>query len=610
MCGIVGCVGHEGAASYVVDGLETLKYRGYDSAGVAMAAEKRLEVYKVLGEPAGLLTELPEEAAEVTTAIGHTRWATHGRVSLPNTHPHTNQAGTIAVVHNGTIENHHELRKQLESEGISFSSETDTEVIPHLLDYFIDQGMEPGEAFTTTMRQLVGAYAVLGMFADQPETLYAARLASPLVVAGRGSEHFAASDQSVLVGRTDRAVFADDHEIFELSDKGYRSWDLRKGMLTTRSQQPLSEAIERATKGEFPHFMLKEIHDSPETVRAALSGRVKPDERLVKLGGLESPHIQEKLRRLERLIVVACGTSYHAGLIGERLIEEVAGLPVEVQLASEFKYRQEPYPSDTAVLAISQSGETADTLAALHKARDYGLLTLGINNTPGSSIDRDTDAGLHCRAGQEVSVASTKAFVSQVTVLAELALSLGRQSNELRQPLMDELIALPAKLEAILQDQSAIQAAAKKYARARNFLYIGRGYEHVSALEGALKLKEISYIHAEGCSAGEMKHGTLALIDEDFPTMAIATNSPVYEKTVSNIQEIKARGGPVIALATEGNQSIGEIVDDVLFVPKSLEQTQPILNAVVLQLFAYHVAVEKGENVDQPRNLAKSVTVE
>lgn len=611
MCGIVGCTGHEKAIEVVTHGLEALEYRGYDSAGIAYADPgKGLEVVKAVGEVSVLTNRLPVEATKATTAMGHTRWATHGEPSERNAHPQTNANRRVAVVHNGTIENYMALREELGNRGYSFESETDTEVIPHLLDYYLKEGQAPDEAFNSTVNRLMGAYAILALLADKPDTLYVARLGSPLVLGLNGQGHYAASDHNVIAEHTAEAVFLEDREIAKLSPTGYNSWRL-EGQATTRPAEMLGELQERAVLGEFPHFMLKEIYDSPETVRTAISGRVHAPENLIHLGGLaEKSEIKEKLRHLERLIIVGCGTSYHAGLIGERLIEEIAGIPVEVQLASEFKYKDEPYQPETAVLAISQSGETADTIAAIQKANDLGLLTLGVNNAPGSTIDRITEAGVHCRAGQEVSVASTKAFTSQVTVLAEIALALRSKVNHLQRPLMNALAELPDKIEAVLNDTTAIEDLAKKYAHYKNFLYIGRGYGHPSALEGALKLKEISYIHAEGCGAGEMKHGTLALIDPDFPTFAIATEASLYPKIVSNIEEIRSRKGPVIGLATEGNTDIAAHVDEVLYVPETMEQVQPILNGIVMQLFAYYIAIEKGLNVDRPRNLAKSVTVE
>lgn len=608
MCGIAGCVGHEQAPSFVAESLKALEYRGYDSAGIAYPGENSLEILKCIGPPSGLDQHIPENDKEISTAIGHNRWATHGGVSILNTHPHANEAGTIAVVHNGTIENHSELRKELIELGYNFTSETDTEVIPHLIDSLYRKQGEPEAAITEAVNKLVGAYAVLALFKDFPEAIYAASKGSPLVLGVNGGEHFAGSNQRAFNGITKKLVPLEDEEVAELSTGGYKIWHSKKGTDIRRKPTESDYKAESTSLEEFPHYMLKEIYDAPETVRAAIAGRVQPKEGLVKLGGLED--VKEQLKESQKIVIVACGTSYHAGLIGERLIEDIAEMPVDVQLASEFKYRNEPLERDTAVIAISQSGETADTIAAINKAREYGLLALGVNNSPGSTLDRITEAGVHCRAGQEISVASTKAFISQVAVLSEIALALSKRGNTLHRPLMNELAVLPDKIEKILQDTTEVQNIAKKYAHSKNFLYIGRGYEHANAREGALKLKEISYIHAEGIEAGEMKHGTLALIDEEFPTMAIATDSPTYDKLISNIEEIKARKGPLIALASEGNYGISELADDVLYVPKSLEQTQSVLNAIIMQLFAYYVAVEKGLDVDKPRNLAKSVTVE
>jgi len=613
MCGIAGCVGHEGAPEFVIDALEALEYRGYDSAGIAIEDAGRLQVIKTLGDAATLCSDVEPAIYTAQTAIGHTRWATHGEVSMSNGHPHVNEAGTIAVVCNGTIENYQELKADLQLDGYTFSSETDTEVVPHLFDRYLRDGAEPDQAFRQTLKQLVGAYAIVALASDAPGTLYAARVSSPLVLGvDVGKEgHFAASDPAVLIEHTKKAVFLEDYDVATLRSDGYEISHLKNGRVGIRVPQDIGEVYEKANKGDYPHYMLKEIHDSPETILAATRGRVRPQEGIIKLGGLES--VKERLRSTERIIIVACGTSYYAGLIGESLIEEIADLPVEVQAASEFKYKKEPLDKNTAIIAISQSGETADTIAALEKADEYGLLKLGIVNAPGSTISRITDAGVYCHAGPEVSVASTKAFTSQVTVLTEIAMSLAKRSNKLSPLLMAELTRLPEKIEAFLSDQASlenIQMVAKKYAAAKNFLFIGRGYNYPNALEGALKLKEISYIHAEGYSAGEMKHGPLAMIDEDFPTVAIVTDSPQFDKTMSNVAEIKARKGAVIALATEGNMTVKQIADDVIYVPKSLEQTQPLLNGIALQLFAYYVAVEKGMNVDRPRNLAKSVTVE
>lgn len=618
MCGIVGCVGHKDAVDFAVNGLGELEYRGYDSMGIAFPtainqSKKSLTVNKTMGGVAGLKGKLVPTDHKATTAIGHTRWATHGKPATVNAHPHTNSDGTIAVVHNGVIENHDELRQELKAKGYKFVSQTDTEVIPHLFDYYLGQGLVPDQAFTKTIGRLDGAYAILACRAQEPNTVYAAKLGSPLVLGVNGHEHFAASDPSVWIDHTKKAIRLEDGELAKISTDGYEIWSIKnKSKKTTRPPILLEDEFQQAELGDWPHWMLKEINDQPQTVKAAISGRILPKENLVKLGGLEDPEILKKLKQIERIMIVGCGTSYHAGLIGERLIEEVAGIPVEVQLASEFQYSSQPLSPNTAVLAISQSGETADTRAAIEKAEKLGLLTLGINNSPGSTIDQITQAGVHCRAGKEVSVASTKAFTSQVSVLAEIALLLSKNSSQLRRSLIKELANLPTKIEQILEDTSAIKTAAKKYANNKysGFFYIGRGYEQVSALEGALKLKEIAYVTAEGYAAGELKHGPIALIDPTRVTFAIATDSKLYEKTLSNIEEIKARGGPIIALANHGNTNIKNIADDVLYVPSSLEQTQPILNAVVTQLFAYYFAVAKGLNVDRPRNLAKSVTVE
>lgn len=614
MCGIAGCVGHERAVDFVTGGLNLMEERGYDSAGLAYAGVEtpRLEVIREVGAVANLLAKIPQEAYSATTAIGHTRWATHGQVSTRNAHPQSNADGTIAVVHNGVIENHRDLRGELEALGYVFKSETDTEVVPHLLDHYLKKDVEPDEAFNRTIRRLEGAFAILGYFGIEPDTIYAARRgANPLLMGVRANERFIGSMRDIIRPYTRWIDPMNNNEMARLSadNSRYRTWEL-DGRITTRSPEKDTGEIDIANKGDFEHWMLKEIYDSPETIREAIGGRILPQEGIVKLGGLEDPEVQERLKETDRIVIVGCGTAYHAGLIGERLIEEVAGIPVETHLASEFQYRSEPLSKHTAVIGISQSGETVDTIGALHKAKGRGLLTLGVNNSPGSEMEAITDAGVHCRAGKERSVASTKAFISQVTVLAEIALELSNEKSPLQQALMEELAILPDKIEQILANSAAIETAAKKYANYEHFLFLGRGYEHISAMEGALKLKEISYIHAEAYSAGEMKHGPIALIDKDFPTFAIATNSPVYEKTLSNISEIKTRGGPVLALATEGNELIRNEVDDVLYVPGSLEQTQPILNAVVMQLFAYYVALERGLNVDRPRNLAKSVTVE
>ncbi len=623
MCGIAGCVGHENAVGFVTESLSRMDERGYDSAGLVYPEKEvpRLKVIRELGVLANLSAKIPPEAMLVTTAVGHTRWATHGGITVENAHPQFNNGNTIAVVHNGVITNHDELSEELKALGYSFRQDTkgertgsDTEVVPYLLDHYLNDGKQPEEAFNRVVRKLEGANAVLAYFGIEPDTIYAARMnANPLLMGVRGNERFVASMREAIRPYTRWIDPLGKNEMARLSaDSGrYKTWEL-DGSISTRSPKKDTGENEEVSKDGFEHWMLKEIHAAPETICEAIRGRVLPAKGIIKLGGLEDPEVREKLETINKVAIVAMGTSYHAGLIGERFIQEIAGMQARVYDASEFIDQTVPLDLNTAVIGISQSGETIDTIRALHKAKEYDpeLLTLGINNSPGSEMEAITDAGVHCRAKKEKSVASTKAFISQVTILAEIALALARERLPWHLELMEELYELPGKIERILANKPAIKAAAKKYARAENFLYLGRGYEYISAMEGALKLKEVSYIHAEAYSAGQMKHGPLALIDEKFPTFAVATDSPVYDKTLSNISEVKARGGPVIALATEGNEMIRQKVDDVIYVPASLEQTQPILNAVVMQLFAYYIAVEKGLNIDQPRNLAKSVTVE
>lgn len=611
MCGIVGYIGSKNnGIEAVIGGLQTLEYRGYDSAGIAyLDKQKQAHVIKQVGQVKNLRSadeQLPEDG--ISLAIGHTRWATHGLPSIKNAHPHYNTDKTIFVVHNGIIENAPQIREKLSLAGYEFVSQTDTEVIPHLIDYNLRATKSFAKAFEKTLQELSGAYAIAAMTTLEPETLFAARLSSPLVVGVGDHEFIVASDPAAIVEHMRQVVYLEDNEMVIVDKKGYKIKDVRRATSVERKAETLEADLAQGERGDFTHFMLKEMHEVPDTIRAAIRGRVRAETNTVKLGGLQN--VEERLKEIDRIIIVACGTSYYAGLVGEYLIEQIAGIPVEVQLASEFKYREEPLTQRTAVLAISQSGETADTIAALKKVEDYGILRLGIVNAIGSTIARLTDAGVYCHAGPEQAVASTKAFVSQVTVLSLIALDLARVATKHFTPVLRELTTLPEKTEAILAQAKTIQKIAKKYAGERDFLYIGRGYGFPCALEGALKLKEISYIHAEGYAAGEMKHGPLAMIDEQFPTFAIAINSPLLEKTYSNIEEIRARKGRVIAIATEGNKHIQKLVDDVIYIPQTLEQTSPQLVALVMQLFSYYVACEKGYNVDRPRNLAKSVTVE
>lgn len=610
MCGIVGYIGKKQATDVVLGGLQALEYRGYDSAGLAAIVDGQPKLIKQVGRVEGLRQAVLDADVHAGLAVGHTRWATHGEPSTANAHPHQNTDGTIFVVHNGIIENYAELRTKLQKEGYEFKSQTDTETIPHLIDYYLRQGGKFADAFRSALGDLRGAYAIAAVYAGEPEKLYAARLSSPLVIGVGEHEHILASDPTALMDHTKEVVFLNDYDVAEISADGLNVFNLKDSADVKPAHELLDYDNEKAALGDYAHFMLKEIHEAPATIKTATLGRALADKGIVKLGGLEG--VTEQLKYIDRIVIVACGTSYYAGLVGEYLIEELAGIPVEVQLASEFKYRNEPFSRSSALLAISQSGETADTIAALKKVEDFGVLRLGVVNAVGSTIARMTDAGVYCHAGPEQAVASTKAFIAQVSVLALIALHLSEGRSPLYKPLLRELNDLPAKVEQILASESvaAIQAAAEKYASARDFLFIGRGYGFPCALEGALKLKEVSYIHAEGYAAGEMKHGPLAMIDADFPTFALAPDGELLEKTVSNIQEIRARSGPVIAIATTGNTSVAELADDVLYIPSSLEQTQPLLLAVVMQLFSYYVAVARGFDVDKPRNLAKSVTVE
>jgi glucosamine--fructose-6-phosphate aminotransferase (isomerizing) len=609
MCGIVGYIGKRPAAPIILDGLQALEYRGYDSAGIALIDKDKKSLIKQIGRVESLRRDTEAKKPGSPLAVGHTRWATHGVPSITNAHPHTNTDKTIFVVHNGIIENYMEIRTRLQKDGYVYVSETDTEVVPHLIDYYEKELKSFEKAFKAALKDLHGAYAIAAVSTQEPETLYAARLSSPLVIGVGKKEHFLASDPAALLEHTKKVMYLDDYDVAVITKTKVTVHNLKKG----RSSEPKTELLdydnEQALLGDYPHFMLKEIFEAPATIRSATLGRIQPNKNLVKLGGLEN--VVEQLRYIDRIVIVACGTSYYAGLVGEYLIEELAGIPVEVQLASEFKYRNEPFSRSTALLAISQSGETADTIAALKKVEDYGVLRLGVVNAVGSTIARMTDAGVYCHAGPEQAVASTKAFIAQVTVLSQIALHLSNSSSsKLFKPMLAELEDLPAKAQKILDNAEAIRKVAEKYKDAQEFLFIGRQYSYPMALEGALKLKEISYIHAEGYAAGEMKHGPLAMIDEKFPTLALATDGPLLEKTYSNIQEIRARKGPVVAIATEGNKNIRKNCDDVIYIPKAMEQVQPILQAIVCQFFSYYIAVARGYNVDRPRNLAKSVTVE
>ena len=618
MCGIFAYTGKKGknAGGVLLDGLLTLEYRGYDSAGIYMPEAGSV---RTPGAVAELRKKMPKNF-EGKSGIAHLRWATHGEPTEQNAHPHADCDGEIWVVHNGIIENFKELKEKLEKAGHTFKSDTDTEVLTHLVEEHLKNQSAGGgsssggksfeKAALAALNDVRGTYGIALQYKGEPDKIIAARMGSPIVLGlGRG-EHFIASDPSPILPHTKQVVFLEDGDVAVITPEGHTIQKLDSSKVK-RETTEIEWSAEEAQKGGYEHFMLKEIMEGPEVIENTLRGRLILEKGLAKLGGLES--VAKELAKIERIIIVACGTAYYAGQVGEYMLEEYAGIPVEVELGSEFRYRKSVINERTAVLAISQSGETADTLEAVREGKRRGALTLGIVNAVGSTIARETDAGVYNHAGPEVSVASTKAFLSQLTALALLTIFLGRQRGMTAaqgKEIGHALKELPKKLQAILDSSEKIKKLAKKYAHSRDFLYIGRKYNYSVAYEGAIKLKEISYIHAEGCSAGEMKHGPIAMIDKDFPTMAIAPKDSMYEKMISNIHEIKARKGPVIALATEGDTEIAKLADDVIYVPQTIEMLSPILNVVPLQLFAYYFAKEKGLNVDRPRNLAKSVTVE
>jgi glucosamine--fructose-6-phosphate aminotransferase (isomerizing) len=610
MCGIVGYVGRGNALEPVIAGLQNLEYRGYDSAGVAFCTESSVRSVKQVGRVEALEHELAGlRQIKPNTAIGHTRWATHGAPTKINAHPHYNATKTIFVVHNGIIENHEEIRNMLTNEGYVFISHTDTEVVPHLIDYFYKKLGKMDVAFEVAIRELKGAYAIVMTTSHEPHKIYAAKLSSPLCIGIGKDANMVGSDASAVADAADKIVYLEDYELAIVERKTYIVKNFIKKQTVNRQPEDIVLDDVAANKGEYAHYMLKEIHEAPKTIQNAILGRIKLETHSVKLGGIES--VANQLSGIDRILIVACGTSYYAGLVGEYLLEEIANIPVEVQLASEFKYRKEPLTPNTAVLAISQSGETADTIAALKKVEASGVLRLGIVNAPGSTIARMTDAGIYCHAGPEISVASTKAFIAQVSVLSLLALHLGKGYSSLYKPLLTELATLPKKAEHALKQADKIQEIAKKYAHHRDFMYLGRAYEYPMALEGALKLKEITYIHAEGYAAGEMKHGPLALIDTNFPTFALAASGPLFEKTASNLQEVKARAGKIVAVTTKKQiKHLKDLADDIIEIPETYDQFLPLLEAIVVQLFAYYTALELGHDIDKPRNLAKSVTVE
>jgi glucosamine--fructose-6-phosphate aminotransferase (isomerizing) len=631
MCGIIGYVGKKAASPILLEGLRRLEYRGYDSAGVALLHEGSLLIRKKIGKiDAGIARLLKSEPVAGTIGIAHTRWATHGIPSDKNSHPHRDASGKIAVVHNGVIENYDTLKQKLLAAGHKFKSDTDTEVLAHLIGehYAIRVGSSRcddrtaqravpttnGDALTQSvcdaLREVIGTYGIAVICTDFPDTIVGARRGSPLIIGIGADENFLTSDANAIVAHTKKVVYLNDYDVATVT--GERFDVLNLGSDTANVQiSKLEFSQEDAARGKHAHFMLKEIYEQPQTVQNALRGRLDFKNATAKFGGLNMT--EKELRSIERIVIAASGTSWHAALVGEYLIEELAGVPVEVEFAHEFCYRNAPLEKNTVLLVLSQSGETADTLAALREAKRRGHKALAIVNVVGSTIARESDGGIYMHAGPEIGVASTKAFISTLTVLTMLAVHLGRMRS-LAAPRALEILraleALPQQIEKILAQNDALKKLAKKYAKADDFFFLGRGYTFPIALEGALKLKEISYVHAEGYSAAEMKHGPIALIDAKTPTVFLVPQDAMYEKTLANLAMIRARKGPVIALATEGDKSIRKVADDVVYLPKTLEPLNPILASVPLQLFAYHIAVARGCDVDKPRNLAKSVTVE
>ncbi|HOP13543.1 glutamine--fructose-6-phosphate transaminase (isomerizing) [Lentimicrobium sp.] len=612
MCGIVAYIGPRQAYPILIKGLHRLEYRGYDSAGVAVL-NSDLKLYKCKGKVAALEEAVKDKDLSGNIGIAHTRWATHGEPNDVNAHPHFSYSKNLAIIHNGIIENYAPLKNELVNRGFRFESETDTEVLIHLIeDIEINEKVSLAEAVQIALNQVVGAYAIVIIDKNDPDTLIAARKGSPLVVGIGENEFFVASDATPIVEYTREVVYLNDEEIAIL----HRNKEIKIKTITNIEKTPYIQTLEinlsALEKEGFDHFMLKEIYEQPRSIRDSMRGRLKAREGIVLLGGIID--YQQKLVNAKRIIIIACGTSWHAGLVGEYLFEELARIPVEVEYASEFRYRNPVIYEDDVVIAISQSGETADTLAAIELAKSKGATIIGVCNVVGSSIARATHAGSYTHAGPEIGVASTKAFTAQVTLLTLMALMLadskGTISKSRFNQLLHELDDIPGKVEETLKVNDKIIEIARVFKDVRNALYLGRGYNFPVAMEGALKLKEISYIHAEGYPAAEMKHGPIALIDEEMPVVVVATNKGTYEKVVSNIQEVKARKGKIIAIVTEGDETVKALADHIIEVPETEEMLVPLIATIPLQLLSYHIALMRGCNVDQPRNLAKSVTVE
>jgi len=619
MCGIVGYVGKRDASPLLMDGLQRLEYRGYDSAGICTLNPQGFHLRKCVGRVAALSDTLRQEPVSGTLGISHTRWATHGLPSDANAHPHLDESGRVAIVHNGIIENYAELRHKLVERGHHFHSQTDTEVLAHLIGHHLDKLVARGKHPTAELltravqeatREAEGTYAIAVLHTDLPDLMIGARRGSPLVVGIGKGEQFLASDVSPIVAHTRKVVYLHDGDVVCLTRDHLELF--ARGRPIKRAVNSVDWSSEEAELGRFPHYMLKEIHEQPQRVADELKRRLRAAQGTAEFEELASN--RKELGRTQRLVLVACGTSWHAALAGEYLIENLAGVPVEVECASEMRYRNRPLEKDTLVVSISQSGETADTLAAIRGARQQGIQALAIVNVVGSTIARESDAVIHMRAGPEIGVASTKAFEMQVLLLTLLGIALGRQRGHLSaargRKLVRELQTIPRKIRSIIGDEARMLAVAKKYYRFTDFLYMGRQYNFPVALEGALKLKELSYIHAEGYPSAEMKHGPIAMIAPDFPSVFVVPRDGLFEKNMSNMEEIKARKGPIIAVATQGDKEVARKADEVISIPPTLDCLQPLLTVIPLQLLAYHIAVLRGCDVDKPRNLAKSVTVE
>ena len=615
MCGIVGYIGHRNASPIILDGLKRLEYRGYDSSGMALYDGNQLKVTKTKGKVAALEAKLLAEGNNSGyIGMGHTRWATHGIPNDENSHPHISNSGDLVIIHNGIIENYDTLKTELIKRGYTFESDTDTEVLVNLIEEIQTKtGLKLGEAVQLALKEVVGAYAIVVFDIIKPDELVVAKMGSPLAIGIGDNEYFIGSDASPFLAFTNKAIYLEDGQVALVrTHKPLKIWEVEDNASTPLLVQELKMSLEATEKGGYEHFMLKEIYEQPNAIKDTYRGRLLANEGLIKMAGIED-HLT-KFLNAERIIIVACGTSWHAGLVAEYILEDLVRVPVEVEYASEFRYRNPIITSKDVVIAISQSGETADTLAAIKLAKQKEAFVFGVCNVVGSTISRETHAGAYTHAGPEIGVASTKAFTTQITVLTLIALKLGRAKGTLDETtyksLLNELEMIPKKVTQALESNETILEVAKVYKDAVNCLFLGRGYNFPVALEGALKLKEISYIHAEGYPAAEMKHGPIALIDENMPIIVVAINKGHYDKTVSNIQEIKARKGKVIAVVTKGDVTVKALADHVIEVPETLECLSPLLTTIPLQLFSYHTAVLLDKNVDQPRNLAKSVTVE